>query len=253
MQTHRKPKYPPTHPMDDGMLTLSSIDEIHLTASSEYKGGLLEGAMPEDVRDFFLKASTEVLAPVFRKTTKIDGKTGMTDLSIYPDNIFPNHVVDFIDSISFEFNKAYPGECVFGVQDPRAEELNNIFPRFHFDTRDNEPEATYRGLICVSDDDCNHESEWVATNGLSQDDLLNHYRGVNKPLNKMKKELQGKVQVNKPRDLFIFKGLSRQMNDAQRNGSLHRSPPFKHDYRDRSIRRVGLVWNKEIEVECNMG
>jgi len=251
MQAHRKPKYPPTHPMDDGMLTLSSIDEIHLTASSEYKGGLLEGAMPEDVRDFFLKSPIKLLAPVFKKTTKIDGKTGMTDLSVYPDNTFPKHAVDFINSVSFEFNKAYPGECFFGVQDPRAEELNNVFPKFHFDTRVTEPEATYRGLICVSDDDHDHESEWVATNGLSQDDLLEHYRGMTL-LNEMEPALQERVQVNKPRDLFIFKGLSRQMTDALRNGCLHRSPPFKHDYIDRSIRRVGLVWNKKIEIECNM-
>lgn len=242
-----------THPMDDHMLVLSSVDEIPLTALPKYKGGTLENAMPEDVRQFFLTAPIEKLSQIFRKTADIDVRTGQVDWSAF-SYIFPKHVVDFIDSISFEFNKAYPGECFFGIQDPRANELNEIFPRFHFDTRPNEPEATFRGIICISDDDYDHESEWVATNNLSAVDLLKNFQGVNIPLDEMEETLRQRVQVNKPGDLFMFKGLSRTRKNVLTDGSLHRSPPFKHDYKAQNIRRVNLVWNKKIELpEPDMG
>jgi len=242
-----------THHMDDGVLVLSSLNEIRLTKEAEFKGGLLENIMPEEVRSFFLQVPDKELSQLFQKLVDIKPETGKPDWSQYPD-IFPTCVTDFINAVSYQFDVAYPGECQFGFQGPRAQIANDIFPRFHFDTRSNEPEATFRGLISVSADSDNHETEWVATNGLSQDDLINKFRGVNKPFSEMDDDLKSRIQVLGSGGLLIFKGLSREKQNVLIDAMLHRSPPYKNHYSNENIRRVGLVWNKKIKlVEQNMG
>lgn len=238
---------PQTHPDDDLVLTVSSAEELGRLDPDHYKGGVWAQAMPEEVFTFFAQASANELtriADIFRSGVPIDRQSGETLFNDQQKTCLPSSARDFIDHISAAFNNVSRGNVLFGMKFNMG--VHAVYQPFHFDTQSFFEEPSQRGIISVSTDpdDRAFETEWLATNGLTQSDVdqVHWSTALAESLPALFRE---RVQNASSGDFLYMQGLALGRSNTLRHGFLHRTSPRKWHYDAQGKARISLLWDTQ--------
>ena len=147
----------------------------------------------------------------------------------------------FVERLCPSFNVACDGQAAFSVI-PHIEGRGGSFPRFHFDSRRDFDEHSQRaiisttetGLLEVLEDARRKETEWIATDELSEDNFR-RLIGKNLPVHEFSEDIRSHIHTVRSRDLFFFQGLSKDRDNMLLDGCAHRSPKHKTLYKSQGI------------------
>lgn len=236
----------PHHSLDPRMLLMQDAEDLPALSDDFLKGALLEDAMPEDVAEFLLSSSDQHIGSITNKKIPIDS-SGQPVWSDVKRGDIPECFLNFTEKICPAFNAISDRPALLTLSRDKGS-LASIFPRFHFDSRDVHDHATMRAVMSVSNDDLDHETEWIATDNLSEENLGRLLTQTkHRPISDLGEELARHVQTTKQRELIAFKGLSRFRSNPLIDGCAHRAPPFKNAYRDQGLRRMSVVLDEVID------
>ena len=232
------------HPKDACMLVLGDLSDIPRVANDFLKGAILKKTMPNEVKDFLLNAPLADIHAIRNTAVPVDPETGEVQWNFLPKEKTPECLRRYGDQLMPFFNGISHRKCTFAVTLDKGTE-GSIFPRFHFDTREVHSTDTMRGVISVSTDELDHETEWVATEGLNESGLNSILR-ERKLIQEFSAELAVHIEHIGQQDLILMKGLSIHRKNPLTDGCAHRSPPFKNSYPSKGLRRVSLILNEDI-------
>lgn len=240
-----------TRAFDENILIGSSLEEIPSFTDDQYKGAIWESAIPEDIIETIAAIPAQEKSQIRGVFLNACSNTGAIDFPRSYIEVFPSHVLDFIDAISRKFKDVGDWQTQFLFQSHLGKFQKAS--SFHADSKHSDDTRHYRLLAHISKDeyDRDHETELLDTDGMLHSEVVETFYNQ-APFAELADNLKSRIHRAHTGDLLGIKGLGDGHGSYLKDAWIHRAPMHKKDFESQGKQRDSLIWQRVINEEPDL-